>query len=77
MTFPKSLVEFFVDRTRESLEQELDFPSVATVQALMVLSFHEVGNGNKTRGWLYSGKMTADNLSLTEDIRADDLKAWR
>lgn len=55
LTFPKSLVGFFVDHAREYLEDELDFPSVATVQAMMVLSCHEVGNGSRTRGWLYSG----------------------
>ena len=37
------------------LEGELDDPTVATIQAIMVLSCHEVGNGNKSRGWLYSG----------------------
>lgn len=55
LTFPKSLVDYFVDRARESLEEELNFPSVATVQAMMVMSCHEVGNGNRTRAWLYSG----------------------
>ena len=55
VTFPKSLVSFFVDRSRMFLEGELDDPTVATIQAIMVLSCHEVGNGNKSRGWLYSG----------------------
>lgn len=68
VTFPKSLVSFFVDRARGSLEKELDDPSVATIQAIMVLSCHEVGNGNKSRGWLYSG-MTCEclgNMSQTD-----------
>ena len=55
LTFPKSLVDYLVDRARVFLEEELNFPSVATVQAMMILSCHEVGNGNRTRGWLYSG----------------------
>lgn len=55
LTFPKSLVDYLVDRARVFLEEELNFPSVATVQAMMILSCHEVGNGSRTRGWLYSG----------------------
>lgn len=57
VTFPKSLVEYFVDRARRHLEAELDYPSIATLQAIAVLACHEVGNGNKGRGWLYSGKI--------------------
>ena len=38
------------------LELELDYPCVATVQALVILSHHEIGNGKDTRGWLFSGK---------------------
>lgn len=56
MTFPKSLGEFFGDRAKELLEIELDSPCVATVQALVILSSHEIGVGSDTRGWLYSGK---------------------
>jgi hypothetical protein len=55
VTFPKSLVEHFGDRAKALLEIELDSPSVATVQVLVILSSHEVGNGQDTRGWLYSG----------------------
>jgi hypothetical protein len=55
VTFPKSLITFFIDRARAFLEEELDDPTVATNQALVVLSCHEAGNGNKSRGWLYSG----------------------
>jgi hypothetical protein len=49
VTFPKSLVEYFGDRAKALLEIELDSPSVATVQVLVI------GNGQDTRGWLYSG----------------------
>ncbi|KAK5790752.1 hypothetical protein VI817_008039 [Penicillium citrinum] len=55
VTFPKTLVDFFGDRARSLLEAELDFPSVATVQAMVILSSHEIGNGMDSRGWLYSG----------------------
>lgn len=60
ITFPKTLVEFFGDRAKSILETELESPSVATIQALVILSFHEIGNGKDTRGWLYSGKSTSD-----------------
>lgn len=56
VTFPKTLAEFFGDRAKSLLELELDCPSVATVQATVILSSHEVGNGKDARGWLYSGK---------------------
>lgn len=56
VTFPKTLVDFFGDRARSLLEAELDFPSVATVQAMVILSSHEIGNGMDSRGWLYSGE---------------------
>lgn len=48
-------MEFFGDRAKEFLDLELDCPRVATVQALVILSSHEIGNGNDARGWLYSG----------------------
>lgn len=38
------------------LELELDNPCVATVQALVIMSHHEIGNGKDTRGWLFSGE---------------------
>ncbi|KAJ5946850.1 hypothetical protein N7454_003689 [Penicillium verhagenii] len=53
VTFPKTLVEFFGDRAKSLLEIELDSPCVATVQALVILSNHEIGNGKNARGWLY------------------------
>jgi hypothetical protein len=56
LTFPKTLVEFFGDRAKSILETELDSPCVATIQAMVILSSHEIGNGNNARGWLYSGK---------------------
>lgn len=73
MTYPKSLVCFFVDRARNLLDIELDFPSVATVQAMMALSCHQVGNANKTRGWLYSGMSMrlAFDLALHLDLSND------
>ncbi|KAJ5091159.1 hypothetical protein NUU61_006029 [Penicillium alfredii] len=55
VTYPKTLVDFFGDRAKSLLESELDYPCVATVQAMVILSSHEIGNGKDARGWLYSG----------------------
>ncbi|KAJ5285519.1 hypothetical protein N7524_000825 [Penicillium chrysogenum] len=70
VTFPKSLGEFFGDRAKELLEIELDSPCVATVQALVILSSHEIGVGSDTRGWLYSGMALrlAFDLALHIDL---------
>ncbi|CAI7632081.1 unnamed protein product [Penicillium pancosmium] len=70
ITFPKTLVEFFGDRAKSILETELESPSVATIQALVILSFHEIGNGKDTRGWLYSGSALrlAFDLALHLDM---------
>ena len=55
LTFPRSLAEFFGDRAKLLLELELDSPSIATVQALAIVSNHEAYCKRDTRGWLYSG----------------------
>ncbi|KAJ0420937.1 hypothetical protein BJY00DRAFT_323516 [Aspergillus carlsbadensis] len=70
VTFPKSLVEFFGERAKALLEMELDSPSIATVQALVILSNLETGVGRDARGWLYSGMAIrlAFNLALHLDM---------
>ncbi|KAJ5106420.1 hypothetical protein N7456_003095 [Penicillium angulare] len=55
ITYPKSLSDFFADRAKILLEIELDSPTVATVQAMVVLSGHDIGCRRDARGWLYSG----------------------
>ena len=56
-TYPRSLAEFFSDRAKALLEIELDSPCIATVQALIILSWHEGASNRDARGWLYSGKL--------------------
>ncbi|KAJ5347505.1 transcriptional regulator family: Fungal Specific TF [Penicillium brevicompactum] len=70
VTFPKSLGEFLGDRAKILLEMELDYPSVSTVQALIILSSYEIGIGSDTRGWLYSGMALrlAFDLALHIDL---------
>ncbi|KAE8380468.1 fungal-specific transcription factor [Aspergillus bertholletiae] len=55
VTFPRSLSEFFGDRAKLLLELEMENPSVATIQALVVLSSYEASCTRDTRCWLYSG----------------------
>lgn len=55
LTFPRSLAEFFGDRAKLLLELELDSPTIATIQALVIVSNHEASCKRDTRGWLYSG----------------------
>jgi hypothetical protein len=55
VTFPRSLADFFADRAKTLIEIELDCPSVATVQAMVVISGHDIGCKRDARGWLYSG----------------------
>ncbi|KAH6989305.1 fungal-specific transcription factor domain-containing protein [Ilyonectria sp. MPI-CAGE-AT-0026] len=70
VTFPKSLSDFFADRAKALLEIELDNPCVATVQAMVVLSSHDIGCKRDARGWLYSGMAMrlAFDLALHVDL---------
>ncbi|KAH8691360.1 fungal-specific transcription factor domain-containing protein [Talaromyces proteolyticus] len=55
VTYPKSVSDFFADRAKALLDIELDLPCVATIQAMVVLSGHDIGCKRDARGWLYSG----------------------
>ena len=56
VTFPRSLSQFFGDRAKALLELEIENPSLATIQALVVYSNYEASGTRDTRSWLYSGK---------------------
>ncbi|KAJ4029053.1 hypothetical protein NW756_006197 [Fusarium oxysporum] len=75
-TFPRSLSDFFADRAKALLEIELDDPTVATVQAMVILSSHEIGCRRDTRGWLYSGMAVrlAFDLALHIDLSQEVAK---
>ncbi|KAI0874509.1 fungal-specific transcription factor domain-containing protein [Hypoxylon argillaceum] len=70
ITFPRSLSDFFADRAKALLDIELDSPCTATVQALVVISGHDIGCKRDARGWLYSGMALrlAFDLSLHIDL---------
>ena len=42
---------------------ELNFPTPVTIQALLCLAFHEIGQGSTSQGWVLSGK--GDYYALT------------
>lgn len=70
VTFPRSLADFFADRAKALLEIELDAPCVATTQAMVVTSCHDMGRTRDARGWLYSGMSIrlAFDLALHKDM---------
>ncbi|EXJ95518.1 hypothetical protein A1O1_00640 [Capronia coronata CBS 617.96] len=37
------------------MNHRLDRPHITTIQAFLCLSFHNIGRGNHSKGWLYSG----------------------
>ncbi|KAM0468696.1 hypothetical protein ACHAP7_010678 [Fusarium lateritium] len=52
---PEPAAEFFSMRAKAFLDIEMDSPTVATVQALVVMSASEAAFTRDARGWLYSG----------------------
>lgn len=71
ITFPRSLSQFFGDRAKTLLEIEIENPSLATIQALVIISNYEASGTRDTRGWLYSGELTFDifNDTLTHQLK--------
>jgi hypothetical protein len=49
--------EFFSARAKALLDIEMDSPTIATVQALVVMSASEAALTRDARGWLYSGTL--------------------
>ncbi|OAL33724.1 hypothetical protein AYO20_07062 [Fonsecaea nubica] len=66
--------EFFGFRTKALLDIEIDSPTIATAQALLVLSSHEAAHARDSRGWIYSGmavQILSDlglHLNLAQDF---------
>ncbi|EXJ56258.1 uncharacterized protein A1O5_12714 [Cladophialophora psammophila CBS 110553] len=56
--------DFFAARARVLIDLEMDHPTLATVQALIILSFYEAGRGDDARGWLYSGMAARISVDL-------------
>ncbi|KAH7127308.1 fungal-specific transcription factor domain-containing protein [Dactylonectria macrodidyma] len=57
MNVPEPAADFFLSRAKALLDIEMDSPTVATVQALVVMSASEAAFTRDSRGWLYSGKI--------------------
>ncbi|KAG4443185.1 hypothetical protein IFR05_001327 [Cadophora sp. M221] len=64
---------FYSARAKLLLEVEMDSPSVATVQALVIMSAIEAAFTKDARGWLYSGMAVrlSSDLGLHLDLRND------
>ena len=58
---PEAGAEFFNARAKLLLQIEMDSPSVATVQALVIMSATEAACTRDSRGWLYSGERLLDS----------------
>lgn len=58
---PDTGAEFFNARAKILLQIEMDSPSVATVQALVIMSAVEAACTRDSRGWLYSGERLLDS----------------
>lgn len=56
MGLPEPVAEFFSSRAKALLEIEMDSPTVATVQALVIMSASEAAFTRDARGWIYSGR---------------------
>lgn len=75
ITYPRSLSDFFADRTKALLDIELDSPCVATVQAMVVLSGHDIGCKRDARGWLYSGESDT-NTPKGDTVLIFQIQGW-
>ncbi|WJG35060.1 uncharacterized protein FOBCDRAFT_238415 [Fusarium oxysporum Fo47] len=62
LKIPEPAAEFFSARAKALLDVEMDSPTVATVQALVIMSATEAASTRDARGWLYSGKSSMWNL---------------
>ncbi|OQU97220.1 Fungal specific transcription factor domain-containing protein isoform 2 [Cladophialophora immunda] len=71
ITFPKSLAEYFGDKSKVLLELELDSPCMSTLQTMLLLSSHEAAAGRDARLWLYSGSAMRLSFDLGLHIDSD------
>jgi len=67
MGLPEPVAEFFSSRAKILLEIEMDSPTIATVQALVIMSASEAAFTRDARGWIYSGRFSSCQDSLYED----------
>ncbi|KAH7083507.1 hypothetical protein BKA63DRAFT_584879 [Paraphoma chrysanthemicola] len=59
---PLAVAKMFTSKARVLLDIEMDSPSVATVQALVIMSASEAAFTRDARGWLYSGEFIDEIL---------------
>ncbi|OAL40265.1 hypothetical protein AYO20_00685 [Fonsecaea nubica] len=68
---PGSADEFFGFRTKACLDIEIDSPTLATAQALLILSALEAAHSRDSRGWIYVGMAVqiVSDLGLHLDLQ--------
>ncbi|KAK2754287.1 hypothetical protein FQN54_007167 [Arachnomyces sp. PD_36] len=69
---PEPLSDFFETRAKVLLEADMDSPTVATVQALVIMSAIEAAYMRDARGWLYSGMALRLAVDLGLQMKPDD-----
>lgn len=50
-----SVDEFFALRAKAYIDIEMDSPSIATAQTMLIMSSHEAAHTRESRGWIYMG----------------------
>lgn len=74
--------EFYSARAKALLDIEMDSPTVATVQALVIMSATEAAFTRDARGWLYSGnhpltsptgRNVQGDVPLCSEVEADSV----
>lgn len=65
---PEPATEFFSLRAKALLDIEMDIPTIATVQALVIMSATEAAFTRDARGWLYSGQFKAATLYIYKEL---------
>ena len=70
---PDDPAEFFGLRAKAYLDIEIDSPSIATAQGLLILSSHEASCARDSRGWIYAGMAVQiiSDLGLHLDLESE------
>jgi Fungal specific transcription factor domain len=70
---PDDAAEFFGLRAKAYLDIEIDSPSIATAQGLLILSSHEASCARDSRGWIYAGMAVQiiSDLGLHLDLESE------
>lgn len=74
---PGSADEFFGFRTKAYLDIEIDSPTLATAQALLILSALEAAHSRDSRGWIYVGQYPLAASRWLWSLFSPSKQAWQ